>query len=360
MNHLEEGMTMQPRAQSGGNGTPLPTKKRRRHIAKWLFCASIGLAFVALGIRPALAQAERESQFELSEATITQWAADPLHDLSVMLDCAGPVHPAANDCELHIGAKLDDPSIGDFTGIVLEPPNVCAEHGKNWRTAINALTGKHATAHGFLRAWPEHLTSGSGCSNPNHILEVHPLLTLQSGNQDVLDFTDKLRVVPDLGYKDPTIVNAMMDLRVWICKGCAASGDNNIAFDYCFGNNCTRQSASNFARFHATPITSTIKENSAKDFLSAIARVVPVDEEGNEAGDRHPSLKIYALKGTAFYDMLDHARSQGQPATIDLIGIFTIDFFSIKRALPTAAPATWVRVPYPVALIVFGDVPANP
>jgi len=324
------------------------------------------VAFIPLFLVPALAAgAPHKTHFELTEAFLKDWAHNPVRDMNVTLDCAGPIHDPPNDCEVHIGAALDDPSISDFQNIVLEPPNVCAEHGKNWRTAINAFQGKDCVGHGFVRVWPEHLTSGSGCSNPNHFMEVHPLQTLTSGGQTVLDFTDKLRVVPSLGYKSVTIVRQMMKLHLWVCAGCDSapidSGINPLAFDYCFGDACTQQQASNFARFKVRVLRNTIRPETGKTldgFATAIARVLPVGTNSQASGSQYDLLKLYAIQGSEFYDTLIAMRdASGSVKTLDLIGIFTVDPFSILKVIekPDFAHDKWVEVPFPTALVAFGE-----
>ena len=317
------------------------------------------LVILAILIPVSISAQEHESQFEFTEAFLRDWAQHPVRDVAVKLDCAGPVHPAAQDCELHIGAQFADPSIGDFQGVVLEPPSVCADGGAKVRSTINEFHNASCVGHGFLRAWPEHLTSGSGCSNPNHILEVHPMLTLRCGTSSPLDFTTGLRVAQGLGYKGPSIVNKMLSLRLWVCRTCAASGGDlaPLAFDYCFGKNCTREQASNFARFRARVIASTIRPVAGKTlegFATAIARVLPVDQQGKPSGGRMQLLKLYALEGSPFHTTLLGLRDTAHPADLDLIGIFTIDPFSVLKVIEQPTEEDWVAVPYPVALIVFG------
>ena len=36
---------------------------------------------------------------------------------------------------------------------------------------------------GIPRIWPEHLTGGNEASNPNHAVEIHPLMTIESNNE---------------------------------------------------------------------------------------------------------------------------------------------------------------------------------
>ena len=220
--------------------------------------------------------------------------------------------------------------------------------------------------HGFIRAWPEHLKSASGCSNPKHFLEMHPLQTLTCGGTGVLDYTQKLGVVDGLGFKSASIVRNMLTMQLWVCEECeGATSDASlkpIEFDFCFGTKgCSRPQASNFARFQARPIVTTIrpkKDASLDGFATVIARVLPVDPSGNASDTREPLLKLYALQGSAFYDRLLALRdSTGTAPTLDIIGIFTIDPFSVLKVIekPDFPHGQWVDIPFPIALVVFGE-----
>jgi len=85
---------------------------------------------------PCLAVAQHTSQFEFTETFVRSWAHDPVADLAVKFDCASNEHVVSEDCEIHLGAELSDPSVSDFQGLVLEPPNVCKDAGVNWKTVL--------------------------------------------------------------------------------------------------------------------------------------------------------------------------------------------------------------------------------
>ncbi len=310
------------------------------------------LFLVAVFALPAFAQ--RATQFRMSEAFVRSWAHQPVAEMRVMLACAGPVHQAKDDCELHVGAKLMDALVSDFPGVVLEPPNVCEDPQGHWRTTINELQGQECTGTGFIRVWPEHLKTGSGCSNPNHFLEVHPMTRLVCGST-THDFTAMVYAGAALGYRTPTTVHAMEGLKLWVYR----DGDT-LDFDYCFGNPCKRGQASNFARLKVNVLRNTIRPEPGKTlpgFASAIARVAAVNAQGSEES-QYQLLKLYAIDGTDFYTTLLAERDEtGTVPKWDIIGIFTIDPFSILRTIEqsTFASKTWTSVNYPVSLIVFGE-----
>lgn len=298
---------------------------------------------------------ERQSRFELSEEFVRSWSTQPVRDVQAKIDCAGPVHTAEKDCEIHIGAAFTDPSFTDFPNVVLEPPNLCKAPRKPTRAELNELSGEQCTANGFLRAWPEHLDNGSGCSNPDHVLEVHPMVKLTCPDASY-DFLDKLHAEEDLGYKTPAIVNRMLDMQFWVCRGCSAD-ETMLAFDYCFGNPCTAGHASNFARMKAEIIRSTIRPEEGKTLdgvATAIARVQPDPDS-----PRRRAVKLYAVKGTKFYDdLLAERKKSGAAPAFDILGIFSLDPFSVVRRVDGGnfTDGEWEEVNHPVCLLVFGSL----
>jgi hypothetical protein len=324
-------------------------------------------ATVSLLTNPVFAQQEHTSRFELTQDFVTKWSASPVRSADVKVLGAATQHQPADDCEIHVGAEFDDDSFSDFSGVVIEPPNVCktpAPGTGGWKTVINkAAAGKKCTTTGFMRAWPEHLTNGVLPSNPNHFLEVHPALTLTCGTK-AFDFTDKLEAFDDLGFKPAATVNKMMDMHLWVCRGCS-DDPKMLSFDYCFGDPCTAGQASNFARMKATIMRSTIKLVDSKEtdpekekdgVVSAIARIKP---KGSTSGRVRP-LKLYAVKGTQFYrDLLAERDKSGADPSFELIGIFTFDPFSVVRTMDNKKKAfedeTWTPVMHPVSLVVFGS-----
>ena len=319
----------------------------------------IPLLFV-FAVLPLLAQ-DHQTRFEVTESFLKDWAHGPVRAMEVNLDCAGPVHDAANDCELHIGSALVDASISDFQGIVLEPPNLCKDPKANWRSTINALGGEDCTGTGFVRAWPEHLTNGSGCSNPNHFMEVHPLTHLKCGATE-FDFTATLRAYDDLGYKPAAIVRKMLGMNVWVCRGCSAGASEmpTIGFDYCFGSPCKAGQASNFARMNVVILRNTIRPEAGKTlpgFATVIARVQPVDVPDEDT--QMSLLKLYAIEGTDFYDALLAERGKtGDVPTWEILGIFAIDPFSVLKTVEAKdfENGKWTAVNNPVTLVVFGSL----
>lgn len=322
------------------------------------------LALVGLLALPLIAQ-ERTSRFELTQKFVEDWSASPVMNVDVKVLGAATQHPPDQDCEIHVGAEFKDDSFTDFAGVVIEPPNVCkfkAPGGGDWKTVINAAAAKKPCGtSGFMRAWPEHLKNGKPPSNPNHFLEIHPALTLDCGKK-TFDFAAQLKAFPDLGYKSPDVVEKMIDMHLWVCRGCGTSEESDmLSFDYCFGDpKCTAGQASNFGRMKATILHATIKQVGGANgtVATAIARITP---KGSTSG-RTRTLKLYAIKGTAFYDDLVGAMDKSTDSTFEIIGIFTLDPLSIKRTIETIdgktklQDETWTPVMHPVSLVVFGTL----
>lgn len=314
------------------------------------------LIAVAAGLfTSALLAQEYQSRFELTEEFVRSWSAEPVRDVDAVIDCAGPVHTPEKDCEIHIGAAFADPSFTDFPHVVLEPPNLCKTPREPKRAELNELSGEPCIANGFLRAWPEHLKNGSGCSNPDHVLEVHPLVRLTCPDASY-DFIDKLYAADDLGYKSPEIVERMLDMQVWVCRGCSAD-ETMLAFDYCFGDPCRAGNASNFARMKARIIRSTIRPEEGKT-LDGVATVIARVQPDPDSPRLRP-VKLYAVKGSKFYDELlaERGRSGAAPEW-EIVGIFALDPFSIVRTLDRASftDGDWETVNHPVCLVVFGTL----
>jgi hypothetical protein len=110
-------------------------------------------------------------------------------------------------------------------------------------------------------------------------------------------------------------------------------------------------------------IASTIRpkpgdEVNLDGFATAIVRVLPIDSQGNTSGTRWQLLKLYAMKGSAFYDKLLSLRgAAASSAELDIIGCFTVDPFSILKVIEKKdlQDGTWAVVPFPVAFAVFGE-----
>jgi len=153
------------------------------------------LAFLILLLavsRPASSQKDRLFSIPLED--LRTWSRKVIVPLNVEVSGHSKVHKVEADCEMHFGAKASGYD-GDPDGWVLEPMNLCLESfpgksghsNKDWEDFGDSLKGARVRVEGIPRIWPEHLIGG-GPSNPNHAVELHPLVKLQRGNH-VYDFT---------------------------------------------------------------------------------------------------------------------------------------------------------------------------
>ncbi len=159
-----------------GEGPPMSCKKLI--IAVLLSWATASCVFAQTG-----------KEFSIPMSDLKTWADKPVAELQVKIAGHSAVHPAKNDCEMHLGGHVATYQ-GDPDGWVLEPMNACQEPLPGTKTYTKAawlhfgdlLKGKTVDVTGIVRIWPEHLTS-SGASNPAHALELHPLLTATKRNR---------------------------------------------------------------------------------------------------------------------------------------------------------------------------------
>ncbi len=359
---------------------------------RWSNChqRSILMRLVIMGVLGCLTFASRayaqppddnhRSRWEFTEQFIRDTWLHPIRSLNVTIAGAGPIHGAADDCEIHLGAELNDRSVSDFAGIVLEPPDVCKDRRRSqaaWKNLYDGLASKECEAEGFIRAWPEHLTSGGGASNPLHIMEFHPLRHLNCSGQEV-DVRGQLASHADLGYKTGNQIETLLrTFRLWVRRMPHPDSEalNAVEFDYfaCTvepsGERCAfgRPGLHNFGRLIVNMIGSTKRcsgggENGER-FRTIIGRARARGRTGSPVARAHLT-KFYALPGTNFYSALgDECSPPGPPSKedFDVLGIFTIDPLAIVKTLDRInsdhLDGQWVEVTFPVAFIIFDEMP---
>ena len=320
------------------------------------------------------------SRWEFTEQFIRAIWLHPIRVLDVNIAGAGPIHGVADDCEIHVGARLKDESVSDFAGVVLEPPNVCKDRRRTqgaWRSFYDGTAGLKCQADGFIRAWPEHLTSGGGASNPLHVMELHPLRALTCPGLTV-DLREQLVVPPDLGYKTGRQIDTVLrTFRLWVRRMPHPDSDalNVVEFDYftCLvqgnGEKCGfgLSGLHNFARLAVNVVGSTKRcsggGGNGEAFRTIIGRARARSRTGSPLAQAHLT-KLYALPGTQFYSDLGENCSPPGPPTkteFDLVGIFTIDPLAVVKTLDRVTTdhldGQWVEVAFPMAFIIFDNVP---
>jgi len=306
----------------------------------------------------------------------------PVRDMNVTVLGPGPVHGPEDDCELHIGAELENQTISDFANLVLEPPNVCKDGRKPskaaWRAFYNTAANLDCVAGGFIRVWPEHLSGGSPPSNPDHFMELHPMRSLVCGSTLTIDTRTQLAAHRDLGYKTAGQISTLArTFRLFVRRTAHpdSSALNTIAFDYyaCTyvngGESCGwgKPGLHNFARLHVESLNSTTRcsggGTDGERFRTVLGRARARSSTGY-LSTRAQITKLYALEGTNFYDSLGScpAATTGS-STYDVLGIFTVDPLSVVKVLDRITKdnldGQWIEVPFPVAYIIFGMLPAS-
>ena len=130
-------------------------------------------------------------QFSIPMKNLTEWAKTVVVTIDqVSIEGHSKVHSIESDCELHFGGHSPNFQ-GDPDGLVLEPMNACVqpfpgqtEHDNaDWIQFSNDITGTTVSVSGVPRIWPEHLSGGNEPSNPNHAVEIHPLIMVKAGGQ---------------------------------------------------------------------------------------------------------------------------------------------------------------------------------
>lgn len=340
------------------------------------------LATFALWLAVPLEAQEHTSRWELTERFIRDLWLHPIRSMNVTVLGPGPVHTPADDCEIHIGAELADQTISDFGNIVLEPPNVCKDNRESsrarWRTFYETAANRECVADGFIRVWPEHLSGGSPPSNPDHFMELHPMRSLVCGQSFSIDTRQQLAAHRDLGYKTAGQISTLartFQLFVRRTVHSENSSLNTVSFDYyaCTYVNGAEQCGwgkpglHNFARLRVETINSTTRcsggASNGERFKTILGRARARSASGY-LSTRAQITKLYALDGTNFYQSLgDCPTTRTDTSTYDVLGIFTVDPLSVVKVLDRIAAENldgqWIEVPFPVAYIIFGEMPPN-
>jgi hypothetical protein len=202
--------------------------------------------------------------------------------------------------------------------------------------------GQQCQVVGFPRIFTEHASGNSDPSNPNHVLEIHPALSLTCGSFQ-LDMRSFLKVYPGMRQIQPETAAACIAGRQLQVR----KHDASYEFRQSGGGSC-----GNFAVMQATINPRWVRRISGGH--SAIARVSP-------GGEGSYSLKLYTYVGTREDNLLANIAQGREPSRrLYFHGMFTYDYFSILRAVRDAdgtwLPVTdWTEVRFPLAFVVFGE-----
>ena len=145
---------------------------------------------------PAVVRKSTPKEFSIPINNLQQWASSVVVTMpDVKIEGHSKVHRAEADCELHFGAH-SSAYTGIPDGLVLEPMNACVapfkgkeeQKDSDWTDFAKRINNTVVTVTGVPRIWPEHLTGGGEPSNPNHAVEIHPLMSVES-NGEPFDFS---------------------------------------------------------------------------------------------------------------------------------------------------------------------------
>ena len=324
-----------------------------RRIVASLSAVGLALLLMILGVQAQDAE-DQPFDFSLSDAFVRTLAQQNtiLFKMALLMERRSKVHALGSDCEIHIAATAS----GDLAwpaGVVVEPPNVCKERAAGmpgtgspaslWPAYLDQHVMKQqCQVVGFPRIFTEHAAGNSDPSNPNHVLEIHPALSLACGNFQ-LNMRSFLKVYPGMRQIKPeTAAACIAERQLQVRKH-----DASYEFRQSGGGSC-----GNFAVLQAAVNPKWVRKISGGH--SAIARVSP-------GGEGSYSLKLYTYEGTREDNLLANIAQGREPSRrLYFHGLFTYDYFSILRAVrdPDGTWRTvsdWTEVRFPLAFVVFGE-----
>jgi len=323
---------------------------------------------------PSALSAQDTTSTEADRAMVFSLSESYLHDLAtnrtirfkarVTVDARSNVHKLASDCEMHL-ATHGSTDLASPPAVVVEPPNLCKRRlpgipktgaiGAAWQQYVDQhVLNQQCDVVGFPRIFSEHREGGGDVgSNPNHVLEIHPALSISCDNGTALDFSPLLRIYPGMRHiSDASAAVCLEERKLWVRK-------NGSLYEFAEegakgpGGRC-----GNFIVVEATVHRAYIREfdkgTGGRGDHSAIAWVT--------VGGYGPySLKIYTYRDTPEDTALTEiANGTNASRVLHVHGMITYDYLAILRAVQDsnrnwlADISTWTQVPHPLSLVVFG------
>jgi hypothetical protein len=312
-------------------------------------CLIVGLLAADAVVPLSAARAEFDTDFKIAESYLRLLADKNsiLVEIPVRLTHRTKnVHRLASDCELHLGGKPIDMSLGDPRSIVVEPPNLCKfEHdsGMKWPEVFDEFVmNRDCVVTGFPRIFTEHASNGDEGANPNHVFEIHPATRLKCDDK-VISFESYLTYFPGMRIIKPASADNCLRTRTVSMR----HRQGSYEFSEDGGHNC-----GNFAIVEVGFVEPDWVQKTGGGH-SAIARV-------SLNGSSRSTLKIYTLEGSKADEWLAGVKANGLgDDRIYLHGMFTYDYFAFVRTARTPEhvwinPTEWTKVRFPMAFVVFG------
>jgi hypothetical protein len=225
---------------------------------------------------------------------------------------------------------------------VFEPMNICiqpffgkdTQSNKDWIDFADSVTGKTVKLTGVPRIWPEHLTGGQGDSNPNHALELHPLVKLQDGDQPERDFTQFIFAPSGLpGISENTQTSIVGTTTVTARK----TGDMvQIVFT-------TSGMIGNFASLDVVIAPSDIQQADGGHRMTG--------EVEFPGGDSFP-VRMVSVAGTDIDQTIAKIAAGSKKTTLEVLALFSLSPNALLDAVNSGGTG---KVRTPIQLILYGE-----
>jgi hypothetical protein len=180
------------------------------------------------------------------------------------------------------------------------------------------------------------------------MVEIHPVLKLVCGS-DTIDFSSFLTIVPNMtAIQEASAEECLAGYQVWVRR-------NATKKEYEFferrPNKC-----GNF-----TILGATVDPRYVRAIKGGHAAIAQASTGAGEEGSVFP-IKLYTYDGTpedAKVAEIGSSNNEEPVEALRLHGLFTIDYFSVLKAVRTQAGtwkavSSWTPVQFPLALVVFG------
>lgn len=279
-------------------------------------------------------------EFSVPLSNLQAWSQAVLVTLdNVHVEGHSAVHTIDNDCEMHLGAHTSTFQ-GNPDGLVMEPMNACVQpfpghdqqNNADWTKFGDGLVNSTVTATGVPRIWPEHLNGGT-TSNPDHAVELHPLISIAAGGAST-DFTDDIfEGAYRGGVGEPTAFSILDLVSVDVTR----SGSSvNVSFN--------GGEIGNFTVLQVNIDRASIVGDGAGSFR--MTGDVVTD-------DTTVPVRLVSIKGTALNDAIGKLRAASGRTSIEALVLFSLSPNALLDAANKSS-GNAQSVDRPIQLILYG------